>query len=209
MYAPGYALGPHFRLGEFPCWERATAADVAALQETVTRVLEPVRARWGPVVPTSWKWWRDGCRVREGAHGEGGTVDFVVPGARQRDVFDWGVRHLLPAGYVGRWIYEPATAAQGAHIHVAPVADMVAAFGPGKGDVGAFVETGPGEYSYADGTWGGHTGASWDPIPIPGLDVTVPGPGGSPYGDQTWAVLLMAAIAAGILLADREWQPYK
>lgn len=200
MYAAGFSLGSNFVLGEFPCWERATTDDVANLQRTVTWVLQPVRNRWGPVVPTSWKWWRSGCTPREGSHAQGGTVDFVTPEANMRAVFDWGVHTLLPQGYIGRWIYEPATEAQGEHIHVAPRADMVAAFG--KGDIGAYVETGPGEYAYAGGTWGGHTGASWDPIPIPGLDVVIPSPGA--YGSQTWLVLLLAAIGAGILIGDRE-----
>lgn len=176
-FSPSLVLGPNFTLGEFPCWDYATAEDVGHLTETVDRVLQPVRDRWGPVVPTSWMRWRDGCALRQGAHGQGGTVDFIVPGANLRTVFDWGVAQLVPLGYLGRWIYEPTTTDQNEHIHAAPVADMLAAFN--KGDRLAFVETQDGEYAAVGqpGPWGGHTGSPTDPIPIPGVDVTVAGPG--------------------------------
>lgn len=175
---PDRRLSGNFRLSEFPRWEKATEAEVERLAETVQRVLQPTRNRWGPTVPTSWIWWSDGTR-RTGAHGQGGTVDFVVPGADLRAVYSWGVEELLPGGYIGRWIYEPerfdpttGKRTQGEHIHVAPRADMVDAFG--KSDVGAFVETAEGIYEPEAGPWGGASGAYGDPIELPGIVATVP-----------------------------------
>lgn len=171
-------LSRDFWLHEFTGWRRASSGQVARLQEFVDRVLQPVRDRFGPTVPTSWVEWSDG-RPRTGSHREGGTADFVVPGADLRAVFEWGRSQLLPSGYLGRWIYEPerrdseGRKTQGEHIHGAARADMLAAFG--VGDVGAFEETAEGVYAYAGGgDWGGHTGAYGDPIPIPGFDVAVP-----------------------------------
>lgn len=122
-------LSRNFRLSEAPCWWKADASQVARLQETAARVLQPIRQRFGETVITSWLWWRDGCVPRTGAHGQGGTVDFVVPGANLWEVFEWGNQHLMPSGYIGRWIYEPETGSQGEHIHVAPRWDMQEAFG--------------------------------------------------------------------------------
>ena len=173
-YTADTRLGLNFRLGEFPCWQKATAGDVARLADTVRHVLQPVRDRWGRVVVTSWKWWRAGCAPRTGSHAEGGTVDFVTPDASLRDVFAWGVHHLLPLGHVGRWIYEPRTATQGEHIHVASRADMLAQFGDGQAL--AFIERPAGGY---DPVSPEGPGQFWDgdgPTSIPGLTVTVAAP---------------------------------
>lgn len=122
-------LARNFWLSEAPCWWMASEADVAKLQETVARVLQPIRNRFGETVITSWKWWRHGCEPRTGSHAQGGTVDFITTQTPLKEVWDWGNTQLMPAGYIGRWIYEPETANQGEHIHMAPRADMVAAFG--------------------------------------------------------------------------------
>jgi len=193
VYASGYTLGPNFTLGEFPCFEKATASDVSKLAATVQWVLQPIRNRWGPVVPTSWMWWRKGCTPRTGAHSGGGTVDFVVPGANLRTVFDWGV-YNLDFSYVGRWIYEPATPDQGEHIHMASRADMVAVFG--DPNAMAYVETGPGEYSPVSPsgpTWGGPN----TPIEIPGLEVTV-------AGAPPWMAWVLFGALAGAVA--RRWK---
>lgn len=187
MYASDYRLGSNFTLGEFPCYEKATPADVEKLRATVANVLQPVRDRWGPVVPTSWKWWRNGCTLRTGAHSGGGTVDFITPGASLRTVFDWGVSNLVPLGFLGRWIYEPATASQGEHIHAAARADMVEVFG--DPNAMAYVETGPGEYAPVGApgpTWGG----AGSPIEIPGIEVTV-------AAVPPWAAWILLGVLAG------------
>lgn len=181
-------LSRNFTLDEMPCWQRATPADVAALQETVTRVLQPVRDRWGPTVVTSWMWWRDGCTPRTGSHAQGGTVDFVTLEADLADVFRWGLDHL-DRSYVGRWILEPSPA----HIHIAPRSDMVAAFGPAKGDSLAAVEGPPNTYTPVPG-WGGASGSSVDPIEIEGLEVTVSRP------LPTWLWLFLAGLGFGFIL---------
>jgi hypothetical protein len=77
-------------------------------------------------------WWRSGCVPRTGSHAQGGTVDFVTPDADMTEVFEWGSTYLLPSGYIGRWIYEPETAFQGEHIHMAPREDMLAYNGDGR-----------------------------------------------------------------------------
>lgn len=187
MYSSTTRLGQSFTLREFPCWEKATAADLAALTATVNNVLQPVRNRWGAVVPSSWKWWRSGCTPRTGAHAGGGTVDFVTPGADLRSVFNWGVANLMPLGYVGRWIYEPRTASQGEHIHMAPRADMVSQFGDAQAM--AYVETGPGEYQSV-----GPQG----PIDIPGITVTVAA--FPPW--MSW--VLLGLLGAGLVKRSRE-----
>lgn len=142
-------LSRNFWLHEFPCWEEATEEEVARLQETVARVLQPIRDRWGRIVPTSWIWWRDSCTRRSGAHDYGGTVDFVALDADLREVWEWGRQYLLPAGYIGRWIYEPQRRApetpQEEHIHMAPVQDMVAL--RGDREIQALEETSEGRYA--------------------------------------------------------------
>lgn len=189
-------LSRNFTLEEMPCHAKASPADIAALKRTATNVLQPIRDHFGvPVVVTSWAWWKDGCVRRTGAHNGGGTVDFVVPGVSLQDVFRWGL-DILPRDYVGRWIYEPAGPSQGEHIHVAPIADMVAAFGPQKADSAAYVLTGPDSFTPVPG-WGGATGAADDPISIEGITVTVPGASSiAPWALGAVTVILGAALAA-------------
>lgn len=119
-------LTKNFRLSEAPCWQKATELDAQKLQETAARVLQPIRNRFGRTKITSWKWWRSGCTPRTGSHAGGGTVDFVVANGKTLEAWEWGATNLLPTGYIGRWIYEPQTATQGEHIHVATRPDMVA-----------------------------------------------------------------------------------
>jgi len=141
-------LSSSFWLHEFPCWELATSEDVERLKETCARVLQPVRNRFGKVVPTSWKWWSSGCTPRTGSHSAGGTVDFITPDADLWEVFEWGATYLLPSGYIGRWIYEPQTPQQGEHIHMAPRRDQLEVFG--RGDIQALQELPNGnQYAYA------------------------------------------------------------
>lgn len=196
-------LSANFRLSRMPCWERASEDDVARLRETVARVLQPARDRWGAIVVSSWRWWRDGCTPRSGAHAGGGTVDIVPFGAPAPQVFEWLRRYIVPAGYVGRLIYEPDwwrdggdepagpgdVKVQGEHIHIAPRRDMADAGLPD--DVGVYEETQPGSYAYVGPgpVWGGHTGAWGDPIPIEGFVATV-----SPT--YKWLALLAIAAAA-------------
>ena len=174
-----------------PCWQKATPADVARLQETVTKVLQPVRDAFGVTRVTSWKWWSSGCRERTGAHSGGGTVDFITPNAPLWDVFQWGLENL-DRGYVGRWIYEPyVEGVQGEHIHIAPRDDMWDVFA--KADSSAWVEGPPDTYSPVPG-WGGHSGSYQDPIEIEGVTVTV----SPPFPD--WLKLFLAGIGFGILM---------
>lgn len=123
-----FQLSRNFWLHEAPCWQLATEQEAAKLQETAARVLQPVRNSFGPTYITSWIWWSSGCQRRSGSHSQGGTVDFVVGGGQTLDAWEWGNTHLMPSGYIGRWIYEPETDTQGEHIHMAPRADMIAAF---------------------------------------------------------------------------------
>lgn len=126
-------LSRNFWLREFPGWERASEGDVEAAAETVARVLQPIRTALGvPVRVTSWMWWSDGSE-RTGSHSQPGTVDFVANGGRTFDAFEWANVNLVPAGYIGRLIYEPARSAsegtrQGEHVHMAPRDAMVAVF---------------------------------------------------------------------------------
>ncbi len=159
-------LSKNFWLREFPGWERATDLNVAKAQETVARVLQPIRNQFGAVQVSSWIWWSDGSR-RTGSHGQGGTVDFYVGAGLTEEAWKWGNTHLMPAGYIGRWIYEPQTPNQGEHIHMAPRADMVKAFGDGRiqslrklpsGDTFVFQE-------WAEGTYG-------NPYQLPGFVAT-------------------------------------
>lgn len=178
-------IAPNFTLEEMPCYTRASASDVAKLTETVDRVLEPIREVFGEVVVTSWKWWDAGCTLRTGsAHQQGGTVDFVTPQSSLMKVFGWGTL-FMPRDYVGRWIYEPSfpavldaagnvvKPAQGEHIHVAPIADMVAEFGSSYGDSAAYVETSRDVYTPVAG-WGGSLGTQANPIKLGGVSVALP-----------------------------------
>jgi len=149
-----FQLSKDFWLSEPPCWHLATPVDASRLQETAARVLQPVRNTWGETFITSWMWWSDGCEPRVHSHAEGGTVDFVTTEAPMMDVFEWGATHLLPSGYIGRWIYEPerkdlrGRVVQGEHIHIAPRADMIRF--NGDGTIKALVETADGDnYLYA------------------------------------------------------------
>lgn len=190
-------LSGDFWLREFPCYQKASEADVAKLHETVVRVLQPIRDRWGRVVPTSWMHWRDGCDPRDGAHAGGGTVDFITRDADLREVFEWGRIHLLPTGYVGRWIYEPDRAApegtpQDEHIHMAPVQDMIlhsTASEPGVPK--ALEETSEGNYvlraSYPEAK-----GTELDPYRLPGITATARAGGG------LLALLLLAGLALSL-----------
>lgn len=185
-------LSANFTLEEMPCWERATPADVARLQETVTNVLQPARDRWGRIRVTSWKWWKSSsCSPRTGSHAGGGTVDFISLDSPLRDVFEWGVG-ALDRDYVGRWIFEPYVAGvQGAHIHVAPRADMWDQLA--KADSSAWVEGPPNTYTPVPG-WGGHSGTFLDPIEVEGIEVTV----SRPFPD--WLKLALAGVGFGIIL---------
>lgn len=126
-------LSANFRLSEFPGWRDASEHDVELLEETVARVLQPIRSRFGVAVrPTSWMRWSTG-ELRTGAHAHGGTIDFVADRGMTPEVFEWGAQELIPSGYIGRWIYEPERSsaegkAQGEHIHMAPRAAMVEQF---------------------------------------------------------------------------------
>lgn len=135
-------LSRDFWLHEFTGWADASEAQVDELQETVVRVLQPTRDRFGvPVRPTSWLKWSNGER-RTGAHAHG-AVDFVVDDGLTRDAFEWIAQHVVPSGYVGRLIYEPQRAAdpeagvtrQGEHVHLAPRAAMLAYNGDGRIEV--------------------------------------------------------------------------
>lgn len=104
-------LSRNFDLEEFPCWERSTPAERAGLEELARTVLQPVRDRWGPVVPTSWGWWRNGCAPRTGDHAAG-AVDFVPLHATTRQVARWMGENLH--GRFGKVLDEHD------HIHVTP-----------------------------------------------------------------------------------------
>lgn len=141
-------LSRNFSLHEFPGFERATEADAAAAAETAALVLQPIRSHFGlPVRVTSWKWWSDGT-PRTGSHAHG-AVDFVVDGGRTRQAFEWAAAELVPAGYIGRLIYEPAREGakpQGEHVHMAPRTAMVAAFNDPT--IQVLTEGAEGEYSF-------------------------------------------------------------
>lgn len=152
-------LSRDFWLHEASGWRDATEAEVAELQTTVVRVLQPIRSHFGvPVRITSWQTWSDGT-PREGSHSHPGTVDFVVDGGLTREAWEWGRLYLVPSGYIGRWIYEPARTAaesraqggagrrQGEHVHMAPRDAMLEVFG--KGDIQVLEEHEEGVYELA------------------------------------------------------------
>lgn len=90
-------LSRDFWLHEFPGWWEASERDVARLEETVARVLQPIRTAFGVAVrPTSWMRWSSG-ELRTGAHAHGGTVDFVVDRGETPEVFEWGAQQLIPS----------------------------------------------------------------------------------------------------------------
>lgn len=189
-------LSSDFWLHEAPCWWQANDHQVAQLEETAARVLQPVRDAYGLTEISSWLWWRDGCTARSGAHAGGGTVDFVVPGANMRDVWQWGRLYLVPSGYIGRWIYEPALTAeenngqpQGEHIHMATRADMIAYNGDSR--IQVLEQLPSGEYVLYE-EWGGPD----NPIEIPGLEVTV----GARLG---WVGALLTLALVGALAPRR------
>lgn len=168
-------LSRNFWLHEAPCYQLASEADVLTLQEITARVLQPIRNVWGPVWITSWMWWSDGCEPRTGSHAWG-AVDFVTPEADLFEVFEWGCVHLMPSGFIGRWIYEPRVTneagevVQGEHIHCATRDAMLRAFGDGR--IMALVEKEGGHYVY--GMWGLNGGGTFAaPIQIPGISVEV------------------------------------
>lgn len=186
-------LTRNFWLSEAPCWTHATEAQAGKLQETAARVLQPVRNVFGRTIITSWMFWRNGCTPRTGTHAQGGTIDFDVPG-KTEEVWEWGNTFLMPTGYIGRWIFEPETPNQGAHIHMAPRADMIAHNGDGRiqslrelpdGDVFVFRE------------WDG--GTFVNPYQIPGITAY----GTARAGMPTWAAL---GLLFALFTADMSWQ---
>lgn len=146
-------LSRNFVLSELPGWDHpsVTEAEVARLEETVARVLQPIRTRFGvPVYVSSWTTWSDG-ELRDGSHAHGGTVDFVVADGRTREAFEWAAATLVPGGYIGRLIYEPERSAaegqrQGEHIHMAPREAMLEAFGDPA--IQVLEETTEGDYRF-------------------------------------------------------------
>lgn len=186
-------LARDFWLHEFPCWKQATEANVERLQETVARVLQPIRNRWGPVVPTSWMWWSADCIPRTGSHARGGTVDFVTPEADLWEVFKWGNTYIMPSGYVGRWIYEPETEFQGEHIHCAPRRDMIEY--TGDGSIQALQELEDGEtYLYA---YWGEEGTELNPYQMEPLRVVA---------EAGWGTWLGLGLFFAIFGLDMSWQ---
>lgn len=190
MPAADVQLSRNFWLHEAPCWEKAQAYQVARLQESSARVLQPLRNQFGPVDITSWIWWSGNCQKRAGAHSHGGTVDLVVSGGQTFEAWEWGNTFLMPTGYIGRWIYEPETETQGEHIHMAPRADMLAVFGDGA--IKSLRETEDGNvylfWEWVEGTYA-------DPYDVEGFTVTVP---------QGFGWLLPFVVLAGALgLATR------
>lgn len=191
-------LGPDFTLEEMPCYEKASSSDVAKLRDTVTYVLQPIRNAFGPVIVTSWRWWKANCRARTGPHSGGGTVDFVTPNADLRTVFAWGYLHL-PRTFVGRWIYEPSIPGpggvleQGEHVHVASRQDMRDV--DGITDSAAYVMTSAGTYTPVAGWAGNNQGEST--ISVEGLQVATAG-----VTLEPWAIGAVALVI-GLGLYDR------
>lgn len=144
-------LSRDFWLHEFPGWEKADADAADAAAETVALVLQPIRSAMGvPVRVSSWMWWSTG-EGRTGAHSHPGTVDFVVDGGRTFEAFEWAAGALVPAGYIGRLIYEPDRSEaegvpQGEHVHMAPRAAMIGVYGDPA--IQVLREDAEGDYSF-------------------------------------------------------------
>lgn len=173
-------LSPNFWLHEFPCWERATEAEVARLTQTVALVLQPARNRWGALRPSSWRYWSDGCIPRTGAHEDPGTVDVVPLAASVEDVFAWIARAIVPLGYVGRLINERD------HVHVQPRT-------PGM-EVQVLREPTEGHYVSAPDV----LPEGWSsPVPIPGIDVAIASLGGAGWWGLVIGIGLLMAAARG------------
>lgn len=190
-------LGSYFWAHEFPCWEKTTEADLDVLQGTVRELMDPTRRRWGRLDPTSWMHHRAGCRKRTGAHVHPGTVDFIAtqhmrelgvenPLQGWADMSEEDRRRTEDAHQeVGRWMatYLPATAYgqiidERSHIHITRPG---VGGRPGDSPTGmALREPEEGKYVFMmTGTPApGDPGSYGDPIWLPGIDVTVAGPGG-------------------------------
>lgn len=213
-------LGSYFWLHEFPCWLHASESDIETLRRQVVRIADPTRREWGQLTPTSWKWWRDGCRPRSGAHADAGTFDFQATGRirelggnpyvswdqaeeRERAIREQAHREVgrwmatyLPSDYYGQIIDERN------HIHVTR---------PGVGGREGQSPTGmalreprEGEYEYMFGEdpgLPGGAGTYTNPIWIEGVEAVVAGPGGSWPWWTPWALLL--AFAGPFLFPDR------
>lgn len=193
-------LAADFWLNEAPCWWLATESQVAKLEETVARVAQPIRRAFGPTYITSWLWWSGGCAPRDGVHAFGGTIDLVVGGGRTFEAWEWGNLHLMPTGYLGRWIYEPEIRGpdgekiQGEHIHAAPREDMIAYNGDAR--IQSLRETEPGRYVLAyDWTFGG---TREDPFEIPGIEVV------AGAGDPWWWLLGLALAIPFLPILTRQ-----
>ena len=180
--APDRQLSANFWLHEFPCYEHATEADVAFLQETVDQRLQPTRDRFGRIVPTSWRWWRRHCTPREGAHGDPGTVDIVPLDAPIPEVHRWMAAHVPYGEVIDEFD----------HIHITR---------PGVGDPHgpeALVGDRASGFVAVDPTVGfpGGEGTYGRPFDLPGLTVSV-----ARFPNLRWAVagavLLLVASAAG------------
>ena len=188
---PDRRLSLNFWLREFSGWETATALQLQRLEELVRTLLQPIRNRWGRIVPTSWVRWHDG-RPRTGDHADGGTVDFVPLDAGLEEVWEW-TRLNLPAAYGVLILEPPETSLNGetGHIH---------ATRPGlrgrQGDAyveveeGVYADAGPG-VGFPDGS-----GLYGDPIELPGLRVSVAGPG-------RWAWLMAGALLLALARTSR------
>lgn len=169
---PDRRISRNFVLSEFSGWQTATAGEILRLEEFVHSVLQPIRDRWGVIIPTSWRTWSSG-EPRTGAHAQG-AVDFVPAEAPMMDVHMWAAYNLR--GRYGEIIDERD------HIHVTP---------PGVGGDGeVLVEYREGEYAAVDPTaarWRLPDGTVYE---LPGIVATVAGP-------RTW---LGIVLAAGLLL---------
>lgn len=70
-------LTRNFELNEFPLWWLASPLQVAQLRAQLSRFWQPLRDRWGAMIPTSWLWSRSTGEPRTGAHADPGTADMV------------------------------------------------------------------------------------------------------------------------------------
>lgn len=140
--------GPsHFRLSEWPCWERYTRAQVDGVVEAVQVHLQPVRDAWGPLQITSGQYWSSGCTPRTGAHAIAGTVDYVPLRANMADVFAWASSyarssfgtlifernhiHRTPPGAQDRWGQVYTEPVEGEYVALEP-------YGPSSGFPGGW-----------------------------------------------------------------------